>query len=60
MKIMLARFYEFIDRPMFAPSRLVLLALLIPLALSFWFPLWRITMTAPQYPKGLIVDIYSY
>jgi len=25
MKIMLARFYEFIDRPMFAPSRLVLL-----------------------------------
>jgi copper chaperone NosL len=32
----------------------------VPLLLSFLFPLWRISMQAPQYPDGLSMDIYSY
>lgn len=60
MKIPFDRFYEFLDCPMFKSSRQILLLLIIPLAISFWFPLWRIRMTAPRYPQGLLVDIYSY
>ncbi len=60
MQLMLDRFYAFLEGPLFKKSRVVLLLLLVPLLASFWFPLWRITMTAPQYPTGLTLDIYSY
>jgi hypothetical protein len=60
MQVMLDRFYAFLEGPLFPKSRGLLLVLLVPLAISFWFPLWRITMTAPQYPNGLTLDIYSY
>ena len=53
-------FWEFLDAPLRGRGRLLLVALVIPLLLSFLFPLWRISMTAPQYPKGLSMDIYSY
>lgn len=56
----LAGFYEFLDRPLRLPSRLILVLLLVPLALQFFYPMWRISMTAPQYPNGLTVEIYSY
>ncbi len=56
----LAGFYEFLDRPLRLNSRVILALLLIPLALHFFFPMWRISMSAPQYPQGLSVDIYSY
>ncbi|MBI2373963.1 MAG: hypothetical protein HYV07_08195 [Deltaproteobacteria bacterium] len=60
MKLMLDKFYEFLGRPLFGWSRIVLALLVIPLALSFASPLWRIAMTAPQYPEGLWMDIYAY
>lgn len=60
MKGSLEKFYAFLDRPLFGWSRIVLGLLVIPLALSFTAPLWRISMTAPQYPDGLTMDIYSY
>lgn len=60
MKLMLDRFYKWLESPLIPWSRALLLALLIPMAVSFWFPLWRVSMTAPQYPNGLYVDIYSY
>ncbi len=60
MKLMLNRFYEFLSRPLFGPARIVLTILVVPLVLSFTQPLWRISMTAPQYPKGLYMDIYPY
>lgn len=60
MKLMLDKFYEFLSRPLFGWSRLVLVALAVPLVLSFTAPLWRISMTAPQYPNGLYMDIYAY
>lgn len=60
MRAPLDAFYKFLDRPMFFSARVVLAALVIPLALSFTSPLWRIAMEAPQYPKGLTLDIYAY
>jgi copper chaperone NosL len=54
------RFWEFLARPVPLPARGVLVALVLPLALSFAFPLWNISMRAPQYPNGLTLDIYLY
>jgi copper chaperone NosL len=51
---------KFLDVPLRAPARLLLVLLVVPLLLSFLFPLWRISMQAPQYPDGLSMDIYSY
>ena len=60
MKLALDRFYDFLDRPLFMKSRLILLLLIIPLALTMTQPLWRISMTAPQYPDGLYMEIYAH
>lgn len=56
----LAAFYEFLDRPLIPWSRLVLALLVIPLLLTFTQPLWKIEMQAPQYPKGLSMEIYTH
>lgn len=56
----LAPFFAFLDRPLFFWSRFVLAALVIPLVLVFSQPLWRISMKAPQYPKGLSMDVYAH
>lgn len=56
----LQKLYAFLDRPLFGWSRLVLIAAAIPLLLAFTQPLWRISMTAPQYPAGLYMDIYAH
>lgn len=56
----LARFYEFLDRPVFMGSRLLLIALCVPIVLSFRYPLWEVSMTAPQYPAGLTMYIYPH
>lgn len=53
-------FYDYLSSAVTLRTRLALLAVSIPLLLSFWFPLWRIEMFAPQYPNGLSLDIYSY
>jgi hypothetical protein len=53
-------FYEFLDRPLALWSRPLLALLVIPLVLSFWFPLWSMRFEAPQYPKGLSMEIHSY
>lgn len=53
-------FWEFLDIPLRGGARLLLVALIVPLLLSFAFPLWRISMEAPQYPDGLSMDIYTY
>ncbi len=53
-------FYAFLERPLKLPSRLMLAGLVIPLALTFLFPLWRISMVAPQYPNGLYMDVYAH
>jgi hypothetical protein len=53
-------FFEYLSEPLTKRTRILLVVLALPLLLSFWFPLWRISMEAPQYPKGLQLDIYSY
>jgi hypothetical protein len=60
MKLMLDKFYEFLARPLYKSSRIVLAVLAVPLCLAFTVPLWRISMTAPQYPKGLYMDVFAY
>lgn len=58
MKLMIRKFYRFLDQPLAPWSRTLLVLAVIPLALTFAAPLWNISMTAPQYPKGLEMDIY--
>ncbi len=60
MKNALNRFYDFLDRPLYWWSRIALALAVIPLVLSFSEPLWKISMKAPQYPKGLYLDIYAH
>jgi copper chaperone NosL len=60
MRPALTKFYEFLDRPLFGWGRVALAALAIPLILAFTAPLWKISMKAPQYPKGLSMEIYAY
>jgi hypothetical protein len=60
MRQPLQKFYEFLGRPLYFPARLVLVLLVIPIVLSFFEPLWNITLEAPQYPDSLTLDIYSY
>jgi copper chaperone NosL len=56
----LDKFYAFLDRPLALWSRPALAVLVIPLVLSFWFPLWKLKFEAPQYPKGLSMQIHAY
>ena len=53
-------FFHYVGRPLQGWQRLVIVGLCIALGLSFAFPLWRISMTAPQYPNGLYLDIWTY
>lgn len=41
-------------------GKLFLLFLILPLMLSLAYPLWRISLVAPQYPSGLYMEIYTY
>ena len=60
MKLMINKFYDYLNRPLFMIGRLLLALLVVPLVFAFTEPLWRISMTAPQYPKGLYMDVYAY
>lgn len=51
---------RFFQQPIGAWSRLTLVVLTgLMLALYFW-PLWNLTMFAPQYPQGLTLDIFNH
>ncbi|HZI14880.1 MAG TPA: hypothetical protein VE153_31210 [Myxococcus sp.] len=60
MRAPLRKFYAFLDQPLFGGARVVLALLIVPLLLTFTAPLWRIDLSAPQYPDGLFMDIWSY
>jgi hypothetical protein len=60
MRAGINRFYELLGRPIAFWSRWVLGLAAVPLALSFTQPLWSIQMFAPQYPKGLQLEIYAH
>ncbi len=60
MQRQLKKFYTFLDQPITNWSRILLPLLCLPVLLGFQAPLWRISMEAPQYPKGLWMDVYTY
>jgi len=49
-----------LDRPFGTWPRSLLLASTVLLLSVYLFPLWSLTMFAPQYPDGLRLRIYSY
>lgn len=51
---------RFLNEPIGLAARLMLLAAAALLVATYFFPLWNLTMFAPQYPDGLRLDIYSY
>ena len=60
MQTVLQRANRFMDEPTGSAARLMLLAAAALLVATYFFPLWNLTMFAPQYPDGLRLDIYSY
>jgi len=60
MEKVLQRANRFMDEPIGLAARLTLLAAAALLVVTYLFPLWNLTMFAPQYPDGLRLDIYSY
>ena len=60
MQGFLARYYALMIEPLVPWTRLLLLGLVIPLALSFTQPLWNIHLVAPEFPQGLDLEIYAH
>jgi hypothetical protein len=60
MRAWIEKSNRFLDLPLgLGPRSLLALAVLL-LVPCYLFPLWNMTMFAPQYPEGLRMDIYSY
>jgi hypothetical protein len=51
---------RFLDAPLDLWPRVLLVAGALALAPTYLFPLYNMTMFAPQYPEGLRLHIYSY
>ncbi|MEO6807509.1 MAG: hypothetical protein ABI353_00150 [Isosphaeraceae bacterium] len=54
------RLESLLDQPIGLASRIVLVVVTGLMVLSFFYPLWQYGMEAPQYPKGLTVNIYYH
>jgi hypothetical protein len=52
--------FRFLHKPLNAWSRVCLLAAAITIAVSIFFPLWKMHLVAPQYSDGLDLYIFSY
>ena len=60
MKSFLEKEVRLLDQPLDLGPRVLLLVATLCLLGAYLFPLWNMTMFAPQYPDGLRMDIYSY
>lgn len=60
MNALLDRTRRLLEGPLGARPRALLVAASLLLGAIYLFPLWRLTMFAPQYPDGLRMAIYSY
>ncbi len=56
----LAKFYEYLERPIFLSARGIMIGLAGALVVAFTLPIWRISMEAPQYPDGLYMDVWTH
>ncbi len=57
---LLSREFRFLHKSLNVWSRLLLLAAAIMVAVSVFFPLWKLRLVAPQYANGLTMQIYAY
>lgn len=60
MSSFLTKTNRFLNHPAGAAPRSLVLVAVLALLLTYFVPLWNLTMFAPQYPDGLTMDIYSY
>jgi len=60
MRALLEKANRFFDRPLDLTPRVLILVAALLLAPTYLFPLWKLTMFAPQYQDGLRVQIYSW
>jgi hypothetical protein len=60
MSELLKREFKFLAKPLSGTSRILLLFGAVAIMLSYWFPLWSISLVAPQYAEGLHLDIHSW
>ncbi|HEY3381586.1 MAG TPA: hypothetical protein VGK32_07450 [Vicinamibacterales bacterium] len=60
MQRLIERANGFMAVPLDLRSRVLLVLAAVLLVAVYIFPLWNLTMFAPQYPDGLRMDIYSY
>ena len=60
MRCLIERTNWFLDITLDLRSRGLLVLAAALLVAIYLFPLWNLTMFAPQYPDGLRMDIYSY
>lgn len=60
MNSTLARSARFLHEPVSARPRILLVIAAVLVLGGYLFPLWNLTMFAPQYSDGLRLDIYSY
>ncbi|MGE5816064.1 MAG: hypothetical protein ACM36C_16360 [Acidobacteriota bacterium] len=56
----LSRANRLLDAPLQVGPRILMLLAAVLLCAIYTFPLWNLTMFAPQYQDGLRMDIYSY
>jgi len=57
---LLRREFKFLHKPLNAASRLLLLASAATIAVSLFYPLWKMHLVAPQYSDGLDLYIFPY
>lgn len=57
---LLRRQRRFLTRPLNLASRLLLVAAAMAIIASFFFPLWKMHLFAPQYEEGLSLYIYCH
>ena len=57
---LLRREFRFLHKPLNIWSRLLLLAAAVTIGVSFFFPLWKMHLVAPQYSDGLDLYICAY
>lgn len=60
MRAVLSRTNRVLDAPLDLGPRVAMLIAALLLVAIYLFPLWNLTMFAPQYQEGLRLDIYSY
>jgi hypothetical protein len=51
---------RFLDRDLDLRTRVLLVAAAALFSAVYYYPLWNLTMFAPQYPQGLRLDIYAF